>query len=168
MRQKTQLCVTHRGLKKHATRTGRNMCFLLPCPAPSLAASVCVCVYMICGSSTNATSGKRNLRNRNRKFCDGQLRCRGRCHRPGLTDCLPHSLPACHTVPGCLPHSAWLPLPDTDLMDARRSLSLSCRILDATFDFDFRAQFMHLSADSYTTPPVHLPPPFSRPLQCCA
>lgn len=141
-------------------------------------AEICVFVallppsYMICGSSTNATSGKRNLRNRNRKFCDGQLRCRGRCHRPGLTACLPHSLPACHTVlacltvPACLPHSARLPLPDTDLMDARRSLSLSCRILDATFDF--RAQFMHLSADSYTTPPVLLSPSTSRPLQCCA
>lgn len=82
--------------------------FLLPCPLPRRL-RVCMCVYMICGSSTNATSGKRNLRNRNRKFCDGQLRCRGRCHRPGLTACLPHSLPACLPHSACLPYSAWMP-----------------------------------------------------------
>lgn len=98
------VCHSQRPQKKHATRTGRNMCFL-PCPRPYPSAPPTpLAVYMICGSSTNAASGKRNLRNRNRKFSDGQLRCWSRrCHRPSwLPGCLPATqclLPAaCHRL----------------------------------------------------------------------
>lgn len=117
--------------------------FALPSTLPLRPPPTPLAVYMICGSSTNAASGKRNLRNRNRKFSDGQLRCWSRrCHRPSW---LPGCLPATQCL---LPPACCLPQTDTHLMDARRSLSLSCRILGATFDFDFdfRAQFMHLSA----------------------